>query len=106
MGLFRRRRPQGVPTHTNAAVIERIARENDYEGPCNERFGRAIHHQPTGAPDPGAYARAYEARTGTGSVDNSIWVPRPDWRESSGGAGDFGGSGNSGGGSSCGGGGG
>jgi uncharacterized membrane protein YgcG len=121
MGLFRRRpKPQGVPTYTNAAVIERIARENgvdhetarlwfgemlvfldlcatsgemlsppkpvdaawhafilhtrDYEAYCKERFGRVIHHQPTGEPDPSAYARAFEARSGSGAMDTTIWA--------------------------------
>ena len=26
----------------------------DYEAYCRERYGRIIHHQPTGAPDPSA----------------------------------------------------
>ncbi len=39
-----------------------LLHSRDYEAYCNERFGRVIHHQPTGEPDPDAYRRAYERR--------------------------------------------
>ena len=46
----------------------------DYEAYCRERYGRIIHHQPTGAPDPQAYRRAYEARSAANApVDQAIW---------------------------------
>ena len=47
----------------------------DYEAYCRERFGRIIHHDPSGKPDPVAYRRAYEeaaARSDTG-LDPAIW---------------------------------
>ena len=42
--------------------------------PCRERFGRVTHHEPTGEPDPAAYARAFEARSGSGAMDTTIWA--------------------------------
>jgi hypothetical protein len=75
-----------------------ILHTRDYESYCRERYGRVIHHQPTGAPDPEAYRRAYERRTTFGGVDNAIWMVPPV-------LGDGGGGGHHGhGGSSCGGG--
>lgn len=51
-----------------------ILHTRDYEAYCRERYGRVIHHQPTGKPDPKAYERAYRARSAnTAPVDNSIW---------------------------------
>ena len=40
-----------------------ILHTRDYEAYCRERYGRIIHHQPTGKPDPHAYRRAYQTRT-------------------------------------------
>jgi uncharacterized membrane protein YgcG len=98
-----------------------ILHTRDYEAYCRERFGRVIHHEPTGEPDPEAYRRAYERRAQHGPLDGAVWVVpaglavgdgqseggATEGGPSSGdiggaGAGDFGGSG----GSSCGGGGG
>jgi hypothetical protein len=46
----------------------------DYEAYCRERYGRIIHHEPTGAADPSAYRRAYERRSARGTpVDHAIW---------------------------------
>jgi uncharacterized membrane protein YgcG len=89
------------PQPVDAAWHAFILHTRDYEAYCLERFGRVIHHQPTGAPDPEAYRRAYDRRAQWGPVDGAIWaVPV---------AGDVGGGfhgGDWGGGSSCGGGGG
>ena len=56
-----------------------ILHTRDYEAYCRERYGRIIHHQPTGKPDPHAYQRAYQTRTASQTpVDNTIWpVPVP-----------------------------
>jgi hypothetical protein len=51
-----------------------ILHTRDYEAYCRDRFGRVIHHQPTGAPDPDAYRLAYERRASAGAVDNTVWV--------------------------------
>ena len=52
-----------------------ILHSRDYERYCMERFGKVIHHQPTGAPDPDAYRRAYEQRAAVGGpADSSVWV--------------------------------
>ena len=51
-----------------------ILHTRDYEAYCRERFGRVIHHEPTGAPDPGAYRRAYERRAERGPMDAAIWA--------------------------------
>lgn len=66
-----------------------ILHTRDYEAYCRERFGRIIHHQPTGKPDPEAYRRAYEARAASGRpVDNGIWpVPVSPWASDGGGHG-------------------
>jgi uncharacterized membrane protein YgcG len=90
-----------------------ILHTRDYEAYCRERFGRVVHHEPTGAPDPKAYRRAYERRAEYGSLDAAIWAAPVGLAAShedasdarSAGAGDFGGGGDGGGGSSCGGGG-
>lgn len=51
-----------------------ILHTQDYESYCRERYGRIIHHQPTGKPDPHAYGRAYERRSAyTTPVDNTVW---------------------------------
>jgi hypothetical protein len=86
-----------------------ILHTRDYEAYCRERFGRVIHHEPTAAPDPDAYRRAYKRRAATGTVDHTIWaVPAGLAAGGDGTAGDAGASsGDAGGGaSSCGGGGG
>jgi hypothetical protein len=50
-----------------------ILHTRDYEAYCRERYGRVIHHQPTGSPDPVAYRRAYDRRASSGSpVDHAI----------------------------------
>jgi hypothetical protein len=46
----------------------------DYEAYCRERFGRVIHHEPTGRPDPRAYRRAYDRRARQGQMDPAIWA--------------------------------
>jgi hypothetical protein len=51
-----------------------ILHTRDYEAYCRERFGRVIHHEPTGAPDPHAYRRAYDRRARQGQVDPAIWA--------------------------------
>jgi hypothetical protein len=52
-----------------------ILHTRDYEHYCRERFGRVIHHQPTGEPDPEAYRRAYDQRAASGTpVDNGVWI--------------------------------
>jgi hypothetical protein len=51
-----------------------ILHTQDYESYCRARYGRIIHHQPTGKPDPKAYGRAYERRSAYSTpVDNTIW---------------------------------
>ena len=51
-----------------------ILHTQDYESYCRGRYGRIIHHQPTGEPDPKAYGRAYERRSAYSTpVDNTIW---------------------------------
>ena len=51
-----------------------ILHTRDYESYCNERFGRVIHHEPTGEPDPHAYRRAYDRRARQGQLDPAIWA--------------------------------
>jgi hypothetical protein len=111
MRLFGRRRKadRGLPTYSNEAVIRRIELDAGHE-----RFGRVIHHEPTGTPHPASYRRAYDRRARVGAVDGAVWAV-PLWpgnagTEAGGPAGGeitggFGG-GDCGGGSSCGGGGG
>ena len=102
-----------------------ILHTRDYEAYCRERFGRVIHHEPTGEPDPHAYRRAYDRRARQGQLDPAIWaVPvvggataaeagadggRGFWDGGSSGGGDWGGGSSGGdfggGGGSCGGGG-
>ena len=50
--------PEAVDVAWHAFILH----TRDYEDYCRERFGRVIHHQPTGAPDPDAYRRAYQQR--------------------------------------------
>jgi uncharacterized membrane protein YgcG len=54
--------------------LDLCATSGEMLSPRNERFGRVIHHQPTGEPDPSAYARAFEARSGSGTMDTTIWA--------------------------------
>ena len=51
-----------------------ILHTRDYEAYCRERFGRVIHHEPTGQPDPHAYRRAYDRRARQGQLDPAIWA--------------------------------
>lgn len=51
-----------------------ILRTREYEAYCRERFGRVIHHEPTGEPDPHAYRRAYDRRARQGQLDPAIWA--------------------------------
>jgi hypothetical protein len=65
--------PPGVDIAWHAFILH----TRDYEAYCRERYGRIIHHQPTGAPDPSAYRRAYERRSANRTpVDHTIW-PTP-----------------------------
>jgi hypothetical protein len=62
------------PPSVDVAWHAFILHTRDYEAYCRERYGRIIHHQPTGKPDPHAYHRAYQARAATRTpVDNTIW---------------------------------
>jgi hypothetical protein len=74
--------PEAIDVAWHAFILH----TRDYEDYCRERFGRVIHHQPTGAADPDAYRRAHHQRSATGGpVDNSVRVipPRPPaaWRQ-------------------------
>ena len=76
---------------------------------CELRYGRYIHHMPSGRPDGGAYRRAYALLTARhGRLDSRIWPhPRRSARYAGGGAACGwvdGGGGGDGGGASCGGG--
>ena len=65
------------PPDVDAAWHAFLLHSRDYEAYCNERYGRVIHHQPTGKPDPAAYQRAYERRNeyaGTTSPDPMLWA--------------------------------
>jgi uncharacterized membrane protein YgcG len=62
------------PGPVDAAWHAFILHTRDYEAYCRERFGRVIHHEPTGKPDPNAYRRAYERRTRQGEIDPAIWA--------------------------------
>jgi hypothetical protein len=63
--------PEAIDVAWHAFILH----TRDYEDYCRKRFGRVIHHQPTGAPDPDAYRRAYQQRSAAGGpVDNSVWV--------------------------------
>ncbi|MEA2420596.1 MAG: hypothetical protein QOE60_2802, partial [Thermoleophilaceae bacterium] len=62
------------PPQVDIAWHAFILHTRDYEAYCRERYGRSIHHQPTGAPDPQAYQRAYQARSASPMpVDPMIW---------------------------------
>ena len=51
-----------------------ILNTRDYEAYCRERFGRFLHHDPTGEPDREAYSRAYERATQRhGQLDPLVW---------------------------------
>jgi hypothetical protein len=55
-----------------------LLHSRDYEAYCRDRFGKVIHHQPSGEPDPAAYRRAYDRRqdygTTTGVGDPLLWT--------------------------------
>jgi hypothetical protein len=62
--------PPGVDIAWHAFILH----TRDYEVYCRERYGRIVHHQPTGAPDPSAYRRAYERRSANRTpVDHATW---------------------------------
>jgi len=65
------------PPDVDAAWHAFVLHSRDYEAYCSERYGRVIHHQPSGEPDPAAYRRAYERRreytSGTGP-DPMLWA--------------------------------
>ncbi len=67
-----------------------LLHSRDYEAYCRERFEKVIHHQPTEAPDPEAYRRAYERRAEyavVGSADAVVWtVPASDRKRRKGGS--------------------
>ncbi len=65
------------PKQVDAAWHVFLLHTKDYEAYCNERFGKVIHHQPTGKPDPKAYARAHAARQSyahRSPADTLIWA--------------------------------
>ena len=62
--------PQAVDVAWHAFLLH----TRDYEAYCRERFGRVIHHEPTGEPDPKAYRRAYDRRARQGELDPAIWA--------------------------------
>jgi hypothetical protein len=62
------------PEPVDAAWHAFLLHTRDYERYCLARYGRVIHHQPTGTPDPAAYRRAYEQRAAYGGVDNTVWA--------------------------------
>jgi len=62
--------PQPVDVAWHAFILH----TRDYEAYCRERFGRVIHHEPTGEPDPKAYRRAYDRRARQGELDPAIWA--------------------------------
>jgi hypothetical protein len=61
------------PEKVDVAWHAFLLHTRDYEAYCLERFGRVIHHQPTGQPDPASYRRAYQQRSGAGAMDSAIW---------------------------------
>jgi hypothetical protein len=62
------------PRPVDAAWHAFILHTRDYESYCRERFGRVIHHEPTGKADPHAYRRAYDRRARQGEPDPAIWA--------------------------------
>jgi hypothetical protein len=58
--------PEPVDKAWHAFVLH----TRDYDAYCRERFGKLIHHQPSGEPDPTAYRRAFDRR--------HDWSPSPD----------------------------
>ena len=62
------------PTAVDRAWHAFILHTRDYEAYCRERFGRVIHHEPTGEPDPVAYRRAYDRRGVYGPMDHAVWA--------------------------------
>jgi hypothetical protein len=66
------------PRSVDVAWHAFILHTRDYESYCRERYGRVIHHQPTGEPDPGAYQRAYERRSRDREpINHGIWDAPP-----------------------------
>jgi uncharacterized membrane protein YgcG len=66
------------PRSVDVAWHAFILHTRDYEAYCRERYGRIIHHQPTGEPDPEAYRRAYARRSADRTpIDHAIWEPPP-----------------------------
>jgi len=64
------------PTDVDKAWHAFLLHSRDYEAYCNERFGKVIHHQPSDAPDPEAYRRAYKRRRkydSGASANAAIW---------------------------------
>jgi hypothetical protein len=82
-----------------------ILHTRDYEAYCLERFGRVIHHEPTGTPDPAAYRRAYARRAEYGPMDAAVWAAPVGLAAAEGDPTGLEAGGDAGGGSSCGGGG-
>jgi hypothetical protein len=63
------------PKQVDKAWHAFLLHSRDYEAYCKERYGRIIHHQPTGEPDPNAYRLAYERRTALDTpVDPLMWA--------------------------------
>ena len=65
------------PVNVDKAWHAFLLHTRDYEAYCNERFGRLIHHQPTGEPDSRAYRRSWEARqrySGGMAADPLLWA--------------------------------
>jgi hypothetical protein len=96
--------PQPVDVAWHAFILH----TRDYEAYCRERFGRVIHHEPAGTPDPAAYRRAYKCRREYGPVDAAIWAAPVGVSDGAAGgtgdfgsAADFGSGGDAGGGSAC-----
>jgi uncharacterized membrane protein YgcG len=71
------------PKAVDAAWHAFLLHTRDYEAYCRERFGRVLHHDPTGEPDPQAYRRAYKRRTawGGGPPDPLVWPVPAGTRE-------------------------
>jgi hypothetical protein len=62
------------PRSVDVAWHAFILHTRDYEAYCRDRYGRIIHHRPTGEPDPGAYQRAYERRSRDREpINHAIW---------------------------------
>jgi uncharacterized membrane protein YgcG len=64
------------PKEVDAAWHAFLLHSRDYDAYCRERFGRVIHHQPSGMPDPEAYRRGYvqRARYGPEAGTAALWL--------------------------------